>query len=724
MTDIYKIGMSITLANGVSAVLATIAKDLFHVEGGVKKLQNAMHGLNKTSMLVGGALGVVAGGAILVGFSKLTDKAKELSHQLVQIKKLGVDAGDFDKYREAAYKAHSQVPGATSVDALKILGTTHSMFGVEGSLKILKPLLEFQQALGNSSGNYEKAAEQMKEMIRGGELAGQFMNDQTHKVDTDKLMAFLDLGLKANSATHGMVNPHTWLMMAQQAGPMLGTMNPEGMLTMAMVGQAMGGPRAGTALQALGRQFLGYKMTMPTADALDHIGFMKREMYEDKGGRLRNKYTKDKSLWANSPFSETGNAFAKTLQEDPLKASMILMDALQKHGYKTMKEIVPMLYQILGTDTARRIEHELVRNAPQMFDEKGRIKKGMGVAASNKVQNEEDYEQVLHNYEAAKNEMLMHIGLPLMKTAIPILQEMTRVFDNIANFAKDHAQEIADLGKAFVIIGAALVGAGAIAIMAAFGTSGWVAFGIIALGGACLTWGDKIKSFLEEIPKAIANMAAALAKVLADMVKSAAGYFGFQLQNYDGPGVGGSGGGIIKASLGGGGYSGANDNGGMQPGFKSNLDRMIAGAHAAGVPLSVFSGYRSQAHQNALFAHSDGSGHWVARRSNHTRGIAADLRGDLGWAHRHASEYGLHFPMPWEKWHIEPQGSRGGHHVKPYSKPSGGGGHQNLTVMLDGEVIHRSVVKHERRATEHSHQAPSFDGYHDFSAPDGQIWAA
>ena len=160
----------------------------------------------------------------------------------------------------------------------------------------------------------------------------------------------------------------------------------------------------------------------------------------------------------------------------------------------------------------------------------------------------------------------------------------------------------------------------------------------------------------------------------------------------------------------------------MQPGFKSNLDRMMAAAHAQGVPLSVFSGYRSQAHQDAIFAHSDHSGHWVARHSNHTRGIAADLRGDLAWAHRHAHEFGLHFPMPWEKWHIEPEGSRS-RHVRPYSKPANGG-HQNLTVMLDGEVIHRSVVKHERRATEHSHQAPTFDGYHDFSAPDGQIWAA
>jgi hypothetical protein len=96
----------------------------------------------------------------------------------------------------------------------------------------------------------------------------------------------------------------------------------------------------------------------------------------------------------------------------------------------------------------------------------------------------------------------------------------------------------------------------------------------------------------------------------------------------------------------------------MQPEFRRRLGRMMAAAKAAGRPLSVFSGYRSQEHQNRLFAESDRSGHMVARHSHHTAGSAADLRGDLAWAHKHAAEFGLHFPMRWENWHIEPAGSR------------------------------------------------------------------
>ena len=41
---------------------------------------------------------------------------------------------------------------------------------------------------------------------------------------------------------------------------------------------------------------------------------------------------------------------------------------------------------------------------------------------------------------------------------------------------------------------------------------------------------------------------------------------------------------------------------GMQPGFKSNLDALIAEGNASGQPLSIFSGYRSYEHQARLFA--------------------------------------------------------------------------------------------------------------------------
>jgi hypothetical protein len=101
-------------------------------------------------------------------------------------------------------------------------------------------------------------------------------------------------------------------------------------------------------------------------------------------------------------------------------------------------------------------------------------------------------------------------------------------------------------------------------------------------------------------------------------------------------------------------HGSAYSTGHMQPEFRHRLARLMAAAKAAGRPLSVFSGYRSQEHQNRLFGASNRSGRMVARHSHHTAGTAADLRGDLAWAHEHAAEFGLRFPMTWENWHIEP----------------------------------------------------------------------
>jgi hypothetical protein len=113
---------------------------------------------------------------------------------------------------------------------------------------------------------------------------------------------------------------------------------------------------------------------------------------------------------------------------------------------------------------------------------------------------------------------------------------------------------------------------------------------------------------------------------------------------------------------------------GLNPEFRANLDLAMAAAHkATNDTLEIVSGYRDPEHQRRLFEASDRSGHMVARpgHSFHEKGLAADLgeggalarsadRPALRWLHEHASEFGLHFPMGWEPWHIEPMGSRGG----------------------------------------------------------------
>lgn len=111
-------------------------------------------------------------------------------------------------------------------------------------------------------------------------------------------------------------------------------------------------------------------------------------------------------------------------------------------------------------------------------------------------------------------------------------------------------------------------------------------------------------------------------------------------------------------------FSGFNE---LDPRLRDPLQQFLA----ARPGISPFSGYRSPQHQQELFdaaVQKYGSvaaaRRWVAPpgHSQHNFGMATDLRfaspEDRAWAHAHAGDYGLTFPMSWEPWHVEPIGAR------------------------------------------------------------------
>ena len=87
---------------------------------------------------------------------------------------------------------------------------------------------------------------------------------------------------------------------------------------------------------------------------------------------------------------------------------------------------------------------------------------------------------------------------------------------------------------------------------------------------------------------------------------------------------------------------------GMDPGFVARLQGLMG---ACG--LSLTSGYRTYDEQADLYRRKPNLAA-PPGRSNHEDGMAADIAGGLDCAHARAAEFGLHFPMDYEPWHIEP----------------------------------------------------------------------
>jgi hypothetical protein len=96
---------------------------------------------------------------------------------------------------------------------------------------------------------------------------------------------------------------------------------------------------------------------------------------------------------------------------------------------------------------------------------------------------------------------------------------------------------------------------------------------------------------------------------------------------------------------------------GMKHEFRGRLDALYAampGTYKRG--FAVVSGYRSEHLQNQLRHHPHKRGYVAMGTSHHTIGDAADVKASPGcfhWMRGHARQFGLFFPMIWEKWHIQ-----------------------------------------------------------------------
>lgn len=119
---------------------------------------------------------------------------------------------------------------------------------------------------------------------------------------------------------------------------------------------------------------------------------------------------------------------------------------------------------------------------------------------------------------------------------------------------------------------------------------------------------------------------------------------------------------------------------GLDPAFAQKIQQMIA---ASGGKITIVSGFREHAQQTQLwnaaikkYGSESAARQWVAPpgSSNHERGFAVDLGGDVALAHQLAPRFGLNFPMGHEPWHVEPAGltsSKDAHTPAPGLNPDG-----------------------------------------------------
>lgn len=444
-----------------------------HVGGGIP----VAGGHAGFSMGSGGTGGIIAGGIATWGVIEAMKASMEPLHQQVLYRQLGASEGETQAAVARAWEISRSVPGTRTGGNLALIADARSIVGQKEALEMAPGLARTEQVLNNLSDKGGKKGS-MLDLLRSGELTGAFTDENRH-VDIDKFNRFLDFSIKTAEATHGKVMPSDLLALAKQGAPTLGSLNEEGWQSMAIMTQAMSGNRAGTAMTALQRQFLGGRMTQGTLSALEQMGIADaKDFTVERGGHVVPKPGAMKELVGK-------------FQSDPFSAfTDVIIPKLREHGVSTFEQFQPWIYKLFGTQTSQRAAFELFRGGEQFTGERKRLGEAMGVDKASGAMGK-DPEQSMRTFTAAFENLLAALGGPLMEAVIPKMNALANVFNMMGGWFSKHetATTVAGTTAAGGGVGALLGGVGGFI----FGGPGGALAGAMAGGrigaGLGLGWG-------------------------------------------------------------------------------------------------------------------------------------------------------------------------------------------------------------------------------------------
>jgi hypothetical protein len=265
--------------------------------------------------------------------------------------------------------------------------------------------------------------------------------------------------------------------MAQQGGPALMNLDQQGLLTMGIMSQMMGGWRAGTAMMSLFQQMAGGMMPKRTAIGMQELGLLGPDEWRSGGGGGAGGGV--------ILTEEASKRLSGLIQKDPLQFAETIKKLMEDKGITSNEEQIRSLFRILGRQTTQRFTADELRNMTQIIGERLRIQGALPTDAAMAAQNKGDVAQNMRNLQAAWDNLQFAIAGPNTENTIAVLHALTGAINAISGAVRDTDPNTVKLfGAGIAGLGAAFVGAGAVALLAAIGTGGWLIGGIAGLGAA------------------------------------------------------------------------------------------------------------------------------------------------------------------------------------------------------------------------------------------------
>lgn len=484
MTDVYKIGVSIVLANGVSPVLAVIGRDLLGLDSTTRKIEGNFAGWSKALIGVGA---ILAGTTILGAMTKISEKAAEFTDSMIKLQTLNPGVAKLVETGEIQAKSFGLAKqlGMKADDVAKIYGGIYGVVQDPHHAEELLPYAARYARLQQMRDPKSRPEAHINTLVRAGELSGRLTDDKG-AIDLKKVQEWFDLAAKLKAATHGQINEATLLALGQQAGGgALRGLSDDGYANMAIVSQMMGGHRAGTALLSLRQQMTG-AMLSRNAEAMAKYGLLNPGEYRsDAGHTILTDSAKDRLL--------------NLVNRDPMTFVNTIVDKMQAQGITDKTKQLQVLSEVLGRQTTQRMISDMLLAREQIARERKGLEQGMTVDQGLSLFQNKSVTANMQALSSAWDNLITALGGPNGANMISVLQTMTGVINRITDAVRGIDPNT--LTSVYFAVAASAAALAAVVTFSLLGAPAILTALAVALGTlAALNWGS-IKEFASTVEK-------------------------------------------------------------------------------------------------------------------------------------------------------------------------------------------------------------------------------
>ncbi|QEL14790.1 phage tail tape measure protein [Limnoglobus roseus] len=334
MTEVYKVGITIALANQVSRGLFAIRGDLVKTDAQAKKLNATLKEIKLLG--IGGAILGGAGYAGLHALGKTLEAAKEYQQAFAQFKSLNL--GDAINSQADKFARGSSVIGASATDLMRTTRDLATVLGDFGMAQQLAPgfsQLKFANQAVYGGHGMDFSENQLRALEKIIEMKGGFKSPQDFLGQASMMQQVI-------AGTGGMVKPADYLAFIKTAG-VAGRLldNKSFYYGMEPLIQELGGNRTGTGLMSAYNNLAQGRSTVRASTELMKLGLLDPSMVEyTKIGTI--KQVRPGALKDNAGFG--ANPY-QWMQET-------LLPAMRSKGITSEQSVLQEMGVIFGNRTA------------------------------------------------------------------------------------------------------------------------------------------------------------------------------------------------------------------------------------------------------------------------------------------------------------------------------------------------------------------------------------